>query len=207
MASRLALLLAPLALVVAPGAHADLPRLIGTVGPGFTIDLTDGRGAHVDVVPAGKYELLVHDLSAEHNFVLGSKSTGARVAATEVEFVGDQTFTIDLVRGFYVYACSPHFQVMFGRVTAVAPTVATKTLAATVGTRTVTLSATRVSTGTYRLRVVDRSRSRNFHLVGPGVNRATSKVFSGSVTWTVRLAAGTYRFGSDPRLTGRLVVG
>jgi hypothetical protein len=123
-----------------------------------------------------------------------------------VEFVGDQTFTIDLPRGFYVYACSPHFQVMFGRLTAVVPTVATKSLSATVGTRTVTLSAKQVKTGTYRLRVVDGSRARNFHLVGPGVNRATGKAFSGSVTWTVRLAAGTYRFGSDPKLTGRLVV-
>ena len=205
MRYRLVLLLATLALVAVPGARADLPRLIGTVGPGFTIDLTDASGKHVDVVPAGKYELLVHDLSAEHNFVLGSKSTNARLASTEVEFVGDQTFTVDLVRGFYVYACSPHFQIMFGRVTAVAPAAATKSLTATVGTR-VRLSATRVSPGTYRLRVTDSSRTRNFRLRGPGVNRATGKAFSGTVTWTVALAAGTYRFGSDPSLTGRLVV-
>jgi hypothetical protein len=38
------------------------------------------------------------------------------------------------------------------------------------------------------------------------VNRSTGKAFSGSVTWTLQLGAGTYRFGSDPRLTGRLVV-
>jgi hypothetical protein len=47
---------------------------------------------------------------------------------------------------------------------------------------------------------------RNFHLVGPGVNRRTGAAFTGTVTWTVRLARGTYRFGSDPALTSRLVV-
>ena len=207
MRSLLALVVLALAFAATPGSPADLPQLVGPVGPGFTIDLTDAHGKHVDVVAAGRYELLVHDLSAEHNFVLGSKTTNSRVAQTEVEFVGDTTFTIDLPRGFYVYACSPHFQVMFGRLTAVAPTAAPKALTATVGPATISLSAKRVSAGTYRLRVVDRSPSRNFHLVGPGVNRRTAKAFSGSVTWTLELGPGTYRFGSDPRLTGRLLVG
>ena len=44
--------------------------------------------------------------------------------------------------------------------------------------------------------------TRNFHLVGPGVNRKTGKTFTGNVTWRFELAAGTYKFGSDPRLTG-----
>lgn len=57
------------------------------------------------------------------------------------------------------------------------------------------------------MRVTDRSRTRNFHLIGPAVNRRTGMAFAGTVTWTLRLARGTYRFGSDPRLTGRLVVG
>ena len=204
-----ALLLLPLALGTAQGATGDVPKLVGTVGPGFTIDLADASGKHVDVLPAGQYELLVHDLSSEHNFVLGSKTTGARIASTEVEFVGDQTFTIDLTAGQYAYACSPHFQVMNGSLRVLAatpPIVETKTLSAKVDARSLSLSAKRVTAGRYRLTVVDRSKSRNFHLVGPGANRRTGKTFIGRVVWTLQLGAGTYRFGSDPRLSGRLVV-
>src|SRR4051812_22565976 len=124
MRSMLALVVAGLAFAAAPGSSADLPQLIGTPGPGFTINLTDANGKYVDAITAGRYELLVHDLSAEHNFVLGSKTTNSRIAQTEIEFVGDMTFTVDLPKGFYVYACSPHFQTMFGRLTAVAATTA-----------------------------------------------------------------------------------
>jgi hypothetical protein len=68
------------------------------------------------------------------------------------------------------------------------------------------LSRTRATPGRYRVTVADRSRSRNFHLAGPGVDRRTGKPFTGTVTWTVQLRAGTYRFGSDPKLLGRLIV-
>ena len=212
---RIAILAALLLLTFAGGSTAqDLPMIVGTVGPGFTIDLADANGKHVDELVAGRYQLVVHALANIHNFVLGSKRTGERLASTEVEFVGDQTFTIDLVPGLYVYACSPHFQTMFGRFQVVgapdpvppaAPTA--RPLAARVTAATLTLSARKVAPGRYRLTVADRSRTRNFHLVGPGVNRRTGKPFVGRVTWTVQLARGTYRFGSDPTLRGRLVVG
>jgi plastocyanin len=210
----LALGLLSLTLLCTGSAKADVPRLIGTVGPGFTIDLADANGTHVDTLVEGRYELLVHDLSDIHNFVLGSKATGERLASTEVEFVGDRTFTIDLVPGRYAYACSPHFETMNGSLfvtTAAAPPAppapAPKSLAAKVDTRSASLSAKRAAPGRYRITVVDRSRSRNFHLLGPGVDRRTGKPFTGTVTWTLQLRAGTYRFGSDPKLAGRLVVG
>jgi hypothetical protein len=210
MRRLLLLSLLPLALVLPSSSTAqDLPMLVGTVGPGFTIDLADATGKHVDELIAGRYTLLVHDLSNIHNFVLGSKRTGDRLASTEVEFVGDQTFTIELVPGLYVYACSPHFQTMFGRLQVVgAPTPEgpPKALAARVTPTAVTLRATRLTSGPYRLTISDRSRTRNFHLVGPGVNRRTGKPFVGTVTWNVRLVRGTYRYGNDPRLTGRLFV-
>jgi plastocyanin len=198
------LLLVALALAfLASGADSDSPgRLVATVGPGFTIDLADANGNHVDSVIAGRYEVLVHDRSDMHNFVLGNKATGARPIATSVEFVGDQTFTVDLTPGAYGYACSPHFQTMNGSLTVVSPR-----LTASVGASTVFLSATRLPPGNYSVGVTDRSRSRNFHLVGPGVDRRTSKPYTGKVTWKVPLAAGTYRYGSDPKLRGRLVVG
>src|SRR3954470_15470167 len=106
-----------LALALAPATSAttrDNPLLVGTVGPDFTIDLTDSTGKHVTELAPGRYDVLVHDLSAEHNFVLGSKTANARLFETDVPFVGDQTFTVDLPVGRYAYACSPHFQVMNG---------------------------------------------------------------------------------------------
>jgi plastocyanin len=197
-----------LALGASPAASEDVPQLVGTVGPGFTINLADASGKHVQIVDAGRYQLLVHDLSDIHNFVLGSKSTGERLADSGVEFVGDKTFDIELKPGRYGYACSPHFEVMNGSLTVVTPTPVQRTgsLSASVGAASVSLRPRRVAPGPYRLRVVDRSRTRNFHLVGAGVDRRTGKAFRGTVTWSLRLTAGTYRFGSDPRLTGRLVV-
>ena len=198
------LLVVALALVlIASGPDADDPaRLVATVGPGFTIDLGDANGDHVDSVIAGRYEVLVHDRSDMHNFVLGNKATGARPVSTTIEFVGDQTFTVDLAPGSYGYACSPHFQTMNGSLTVVA-----RRLTASVGANAVFLSATRLPPGSYRLAVTDQSRSRNFHLIGPGVDRRTGMRFTGKVTWNLPLAAGTYRFGSDPKLRGRLSVG
>jgi hypothetical protein len=203
------LCLLPFALGARPAASADAVMLIGTVGPGFTIDLADANGKHVDVLQEGRYTLLVHDLADIHNFVLGSKTTGARLASTEVDFVGDQRFEISLAPGPYVYACSPHFETMFGRllvVAAQAPPAPTGKLSAKVTASAVSVSAKSVTAGAYKLTVVDRSRTRNFHLVGSGVDRRTSKKFTGTVTWRLQLDEGKYRFGSDPRLTGRLVV-
>lgn len=208
MRRLLLLVAAALALLAGRGDGAAIPRLIGTVGPGFTIDLTDANGAHVDSVVAGTYDVLVHDLSDEHNFVLGNKATGERPVQTDVAFVGDRSFTVELVPGLYVYACSPHFETMNGRLTVVprAPVVQTKTLSATVDARRASLNRTRATPGRYRITVVDRSRSRNFHLAGPAIDRRTGKAFTGTVTWTVQLRTGTYRFGSDPALRGRLIV-
>ena len=44
----------------------------------------------------------------------------------------------------------------------------------------------------------DRSRFHDFHLRGPGVDRATTVAFRGTVTWTVTLTAGVYTFVCDP---------
>jgi hypothetical protein len=205
----LILLLVPLALGSSPAGGSDLTQLVGTVGPGFTIDLADANGKHVDVLTAGRYEFVVHDLSDVHNFALGSITTNTRLFTGGIEFVGDETFTLDLTPGSYAYACSAHPDTMNGRFRVLAATpspVPTKPLSAKVTAGAVSLSAKAVTAGAYKLTVADRSRSRNFHVVGPGVNKRTGKTFTGSVTWRVDLVAGKYKFGSDPRLTGRLVV-
>jgi len=204
----LLLLALPFAFGSAQPAGADPPLLIGTVGPGYTIDLTDATGKHVDVLTAGTYTLLVHDLSDIHNFALGDQTTNTRILTGSIEGVGDETYALNLTPGRYAYACSAHPQIMNGTFTVVAPPKpGVPTLTAKVTSAAVSLTPKSVQAGSYHVRVADRARTRNFHLVGPGVNRKTGKAFTGNVTWTVALAAGTYRFGSDPRLTGRLVVG
>lgn len=207
MTRALLLLLLPLALGSATSAGADTPMLVGTVGPGFTIDLADANGKHVDVLTAGAYSLVVHDLSDVHNFALGSQTTNARILTGSVEGVGDETYTLNLTPGRYAYACSAHPFTMNGTFTVVAATKpSTPSLSAKVTGSVVSLSPKTVTAGAVKLTVTDSSKTRNFHLVGPGVNRKTSKKFAGKVTWQLDLAAGTYKFGNDPRLTGRLVV-
>lgn len=203
------LLLAGLALVPASAGQAQPTKLVGTVGPGFTIGLTDAGGGAVRRLAVGRYDVLVHDLSNEHNFVLGHKSTGRRPIQTEVEFVGDVNVTVDLAAGEWVFACSPHFQTMFGQLTVAAPAPAPgapQVLAASVTSARVLLAPRRVAPGRYVIAVSDRSATRGFRLSGPGVERRTGTAFRGTVRWRVRLSAGAYRFGDQRRLVGRLVV-
>ena len=48
--------------------------------------------------------------------------------------------------------------------------------------------------GSYWVVVRDASRSANFRLRGPRVNRSTSVRFRGTVRWRVRFVRGTYRY-------------
>ena len=52
--------------------------------------------------------------------------------------------------------------------------------------------------GTYTIAVRDLSDMHNFHLSGPGLNRATSVAGTGSTTWTAKLKKGTYTYVCDP---------
>jgi plastocyanin len=95
--------LAALAVAVAPASAAP-PKLVGTVGPGFTITLKKGA-VKVKTLKAGKYTLLVHDKSNIHNFHL--KGPGLN-KLTSVSFVGNKTWSITLKAGTYKYVCDPH---------------------------------------------------------------------------------------------------
>jgi hypothetical protein len=59
---------------------------------------------------------------------------------------------------------------------------------------------TKLRRGIYRFVVRDRSTHENFHLFGPsikGLEGITSFRFRGTVTWTIRLTPGAYRYRSD----------
>ena len=97
-------------LAVAPG-QAALTNLVGTTGPGFTITLKKS-GTKVTKLEAGKYSLVVNDLSKEHNFHL----TGAGVnKKTIVGTTGKTTWTVTFQKGkTYRFVCDPHASTMRG---------------------------------------------------------------------------------------------
>jgi hypothetical protein len=207
-------LLPTLVFTLTASGAAEPGRLIATVGPDFTIRIDDANGQRVQSVPEGAYTLLVRDLSAEHNFVLADKPAGLKLRVDSgVEFVGEKTFEIQLERGAYGYACSPHWQIMNGTLTVFPAPVTTPkpkplpTLKAGVAAGGTTYGPTAAKPGRYRIVVRDASKRHNFHLAGPGINRRTGIRFTGTSAWTLRLARGTYRYGSDPEpLESRLRV-
>jgi plastocyanin len=105
---------ATLALLVSAPAQAAPPKLVGTVGPGFTIALTKA-GKKVTKLKAGKYTFVISDKAAIHDFVL-EQTTGGKweKQLTSVPFVGKKAVTVTLKRGKWKYYCSPHESSMFG---------------------------------------------------------------------------------------------
>lgn len=56
----------------------------------------------------------------------------------------------------------------------------------------------RLAPGSYTIEVRDLSRIHNFHLEGPGVDKATSVAGVEDATFEVTLEAGEYEFRCDP---------
>ena len=86
-------------------------KLVGTVGPGFSISLTDSKGKRVKTLRSRTYAITVRDRSARHSFRL--VGTGK---ATTVRFVGTKTWTVKLKKGTLVFFCDPHRASMRGSV-------------------------------------------------------------------------------------------
>jgi plastocyanin len=102
---------AAVALVTAAPTGAATTKLVGNVGPGFTITLTKG-GKKVTTLKPGSYSITVNDRSTMHNFRL--RGPGRVNKATTVGFRGTRTFTVTLRRGTYTYVCDPHASSMKG---------------------------------------------------------------------------------------------
>ena len=87
--------------------------LDATVGPGFTITLTQ-NGNPVSTLTSGTYTINVDDKSDIHNFHL----TGPGVdKSTDVSGTGTQTWTVTLQNGSYHFQCDPHAATMNGSFT------------------------------------------------------------------------------------------
>lgn len=90
-----------------------LPKLYGTVGPGFTISMKQGvKRTPVRTLKAGTYTFVIADKASIHNFVV--EGPGVERDITSVPFVGTKTVTIKLRKGRYKFYCRPHESSMFG---------------------------------------------------------------------------------------------
>jgi plastocyanin len=107
---KLVALAAVVAALIAPMAIASTPTLNATVGPGFTITLTQA-GKKVTKLTKGTYVIKVSDKSNIHNFRL--KGPGIN-KTTSLGGTGASTWTVTLKAGTYTYVCDPHATIMKG---------------------------------------------------------------------------------------------
>lgn len=200
------LLLFPLVLaaVLLPGSgHAADPVLMGRVGPGFSITMTNAAGVKVTRVPAGTYSIQVSDLSPDHSFHLSGP--GGVDKATDIAGTGTVTWSVTLVDGKYTYLCDAHPGTMRGTLNVGPPPPPLPKLSGKVGPgKTISLKTASgaavksLKARSYRLTVKDATKKDNFHILGAGVNRKTGVAFRGVRAWTVTFRAGkVYTFRSD----------
>ena len=99
--------------LVATSPAAPLPKTVqGSVGPGFTINLTL-KGKSVTTLKKGvRYRFLINDRSSIHDFHL--TGPGLNRMLTTVDFTGTKSFVLTLHKGVYRYFCDPHASVMHG---------------------------------------------------------------------------------------------
>ena len=98
-------------LVDALAAVEGTADLIGTVGPGFTIDLKYPNGDDVTTLPEGQYSILIHDLGTIHNYHLQGSGVNEM---TDIAGTGDVTWNVTFVPGTYNYVCDAHTAQMNG---------------------------------------------------------------------------------------------
>jgi plastocyanin len=105
--------LAATALLVS--AQASTPKLIGQVGPGYTITLKKGT-TKVKTLKAGKYMFVVSDKAGIHNFTIEREKGGPKIekTLTGTVFTGKKTVAVTLKKGTWKYYCSNHESSMFG---------------------------------------------------------------------------------------------
>jgi len=83
----------------APAAAGGLDRIVGTVGPGFTISVSPRR------VQPGTYRLVVRDRSSMHNWHIRGSGVNKQ---TGIPFQGTRRFTIEVDAGRYRINCDVH---------------------------------------------------------------------------------------------------
>jgi plastocyanin len=99
--------------LTATSSGVTLPRLAGTVGPGFTIGLKKA-GKKVTTLKPGRYTFVISDKSSSHNFHLTGPGVNKKTTVAET---GSKTWTVTLRAGTYRFVCDPHASGMKGSFT------------------------------------------------------------------------------------------
>jgi plastocyanin len=95
----------------APAASAP-KTVLGTVGPGFTINLTLGGKKATTLKQGVRYRFLIRDRASIHDFHLSGP--GLNRVLTSVAFTGTKSVVLTLKKGVYRYVCDPHSGLMHG---------------------------------------------------------------------------------------------
>jgi plastocyanin len=190
-----------------PAAATSAPNatLTGVVGPGFSISLKNADGTAVRHLDVGTYDVTVTDNSAEHNFHLSGPGFDQ---ATDVAGMGTVTWSVTITDGTYSFVCDAHPAQMKGSFTAgnvqppppPAPPPVKLSGKVTAKAISLTRGGSKVRSLTakkYKITVSDTSKTQNFHLRGPGLNRKTDVAAKALATWTVTLKPGKYTYRSD----------
>jgi plastocyanin len=191
------------------------PSLVGVVGPSATITLKSPDGTAIRHLDPGMYTVSVDDRSDFHNFHLFGPGVDQM---TEVESIVMVTWNVQLVDGTYTFRCDAHPGTMKGTFTVgnvPPPPPPPEKLNGKVTARTISLKSASTGSkvrsvveGTFKVAVNDATKTQNFHLRGPGVNRKTGVKARKKVTWTLALTPGKYTYRSDKkrRLHGSFTV-
>ena len=190
-----------------PAAATGEPNvtLTAVVGPGFNISLKNADGTGVSHLDPGSYDVTVTDNSIEHNFHLSGPGVDQK---TDVEGMGTVNWTVTITDGTYTFICDAHPTQMKGSFTAgnvpppPPPPPPAGKLSGRVTTKAISLTngGSKVRSLTakkYKITVSDTSKTQNFHLTGPGLNKKTGIAAKGKATWTVTLKPGKYTYRSD----------
>jgi plastocyanin len=99
--------------LAAPTLAAPAPKTVqGTVGPGFTINLTLSGKKVTKLKKGVRYRFLIRDRSSIHDFHL--IGPGLNRVLTTVGFTGTKSVVLRLKKGAYRFFCDPHSEVMHG---------------------------------------------------------------------------------------------
>jgi len=207
MTTRIALVTLLAALVLPSAvAQADNPKLVAVVGTNdqFVISLRDANGNAVTQLAPGTYDIAVSDRSEAHNFHLKGPGVDQSTSIGETQ---NTTWTVTIGDGRYTYVCDAHASQMRGYFLAGAITPIAFT--GSVGPKkSISLKPKTALPGPASITVNDRSKTDNFHLTGPGVNKKTGVKTRGKVTWTVTLQPDLYTYRSDKtkKLRGSFII-
>lgn len=196
MTTRIALVTLLTALVLPSAvAQADNPRLVAVVGTNeaFVISLRDASGNLVTQLEPGTYDIAVSDRALSHNFHLRGPGVDQ---STPVGDMQETTWTVTIGTGIYTYVCDVHETQMRGYF--LAGVVTPQSFSGSVGPKkSIAFKPKSALPGPAVIAINDRSKTDNFHLSGPGVNKKTGLKSRGKATWTVTLQPGTYVYRSD----------